>query len=337
MGTLVLITGTGRSGTSTMSGTFHHLGLFVPGPYLGANESNPKGFYESKWAVRFHKRITRAAGINEFDSRPAALGRVRAAITDADRAELRAFLAEQVAQSDQIVVKDPRTVWTQALWAEVAAEFDLEMRCVSMLRHPAEVVGSRATYYTSENADEHARRRYEIFSVTRWINNSLVNERETRPFGRAFVRYEDLLEDWRPVLTGLEHDLGLRYGAPIDGAGGAAVDEFIDPDLRRHRVRWDDLDVPPAIVELAEEVWGRLQVLADGHGVDAAASAAMDDAAVRYEQLLREAAAVSHDAIEEARRTGQEEGAAQARAAAEEAAAAAAAAAPAKRGWFGRR
>jgi hypothetical protein len=56
-GVLVLITGTGRSGTSTMSGTLHHLGLHVPGPYLGSNESNPKGFFESRWAVRFHKRL----------------------------------------------------------------------------------------------------------------------------------------------------------------------------------------------------------------------------------------------------------------------------------------
>ena len=69
---LVLITGTGRSGTSTMSGTLHHLGLFVPGPYLGANASNPKGFYESRWAIKFHKRITAAAGIttSTADRRP---------------------------------------------------------------------------------------------------------------------------------------------------------------------------------------------------------------------------------------------------------------------------
>ncbi len=57
--TLLLVTGTGRSGTSTMSGTLHHLGLHVPGPYLGANESNPKGFYESRWSVRFHNDLCR--------------------------------------------------------------------------------------------------------------------------------------------------------------------------------------------------------------------------------------------------------------------------------------
>ena len=93
MRVLVLITGTGRSGTSTMSGTLHHLGLDVPGPYLGANESNPKGFFENKWSVKFHKALVERAGIHEFDSRPSALERAQAAITDDTRAELAGWCA----------------------------------------------------------------------------------------------------------------------------------------------------------------------------------------------------------------------------------------------------
>ena len=107
MSTLVLITGTGRSGTSTMSGTFDQLGLHVPGPYLGANESNPKGFFESKWAVRFHKQITSGSGINDFDSRPDAFDRAQRVVTDDLRAQLREFLTRESRDHDQVVVKDP--------------------------------------------------------------------------------------------------------------------------------------------------------------------------------------------------------------------------------------
>src|SRR5262245_31981867 len=117
-GLLVLITGTGRSGTSTMSGALHHLGLYVPGPYLGANESNPKGFFESRWAVRFHNRLTERAGINIFDSRPGAFERAQEAITPQARERLGKFLAEHAATDDQVVVKDPRTVWVQKLWRD---------------------------------------------------------------------------------------------------------------------------------------------------------------------------------------------------------------------------
>lgn len=315
-GVLVLITGTGRSGTSTMSGTFHHLGLHVPGPYLGSNESNPKGFFESKWSVRFHKRLVERAGVHEFDSRPAAFARVQDAITDDDRRKLDAFVAEQAAESDQVVVKDPRTVWVQRLWEDTAAAHGLDVKYVSMLRHPAEVVGSRTTYYSgheegrSEAADR-KRRRYAIFNVARWVNNSLVNERETRGRPRAFVRYTDLLDDWRPVLARLRDDLALRYD--LDGEPAAAVDEFIEPGLRRHAVTWDDLDIPHDLQVLAQEVWDAMQPLADNSGVDAEASARLDELASRFADVLEDAAAIDHDARAEAVAEAHQRGAAEAR------------------------
>lgn len=314
-GVLVLITGTGRSGTSTMSGTFHHLGLHVPGPYLGSNESNPKGFFESQWSVRFHNKLTERAGVHIFDSRPQALAQVQAAITPRDRERLGAFLAEQAAVSDQVVVKDPRTVWVQHLWREVAAEHGLDIRYVSMLRHPAEVVGSRTTYYAkvgeSPGRDAEAeRRQYAIFNVARWINNSLVNERETRGQRRAFVRYTDLLDDWRPVLTALRDGLGLRYDITGDHND---VDDFIDPGLRRHTVTWDDLDVPHDVQDLGQAVWEALQPLADHGGVDEDASARLDELAVRYQRLLTDAAAIDIDAREAAVKAARRRGAADAR------------------------
>ncbi len=301
---LVLITGTGRSGTSTMSGTLHYLGLHVPGPYLGANDSNPKGFFESKWAVRFHNRLTERVAVNVFDGRPEAFGLVQKAITDEDRERLAGFVADRSEGHDQMVVKDPRSVWVQRLWRDAAATQGFGIRYISMLRHPAEVVGSRTTYYSGQaDAESPAalakRKRYEIFNVARWVNSSLISERETRGEARAFVRYTDLLEDWRPVLLGLQDDLGLRYAEDIAAGGGSAVDEFIDPGLRRHQVTWDELEVPRDLSELAEAVWEQLQILTDRHGVDAAASARLDELSEEYERVLFDAAAIDKDRVDE--------------------------------------
>ena len=297
MKTLVLITGTGRSGTSTMSGTFHHLGLHVPGPYLGANESNPKGFFESKWAVKFHKQITVAAGINDFDSRPEAFDLARAAWGQGMRDELRGFLERESAEHDQLVVKDPRSVWAQGLWREVAEEAGLAIRYVSMLRHPAEVVGSRTTYYANPN-DEAKRRSYETFNVARWINSSLLSEQQTRGHQRAFVHYTALLEDWRPVLVELAEDLGLTYDVDVAAGDPSPVDEFIDPGLRRHQVTWDDLEVPDELRDIAQTVWDDLVALSTARGHDQAASDDVDRQAERYQRLFRASADIAHDALE---------------------------------------
>ncbi len=311
---LVLITGTGRSGTSTMSGSFHHLGLHVPGPYLGANESNPKGFFESRFSMRFHKELLESAGVNAMDSRPSALDEVREAITPEHRAKVEKFLARVGEGHDQIVVKDPRSVWTQSLWRDAAATVGRDTRFVSMLRHPAETIGSRATYYASDEADR--RRRYEIFNISRWINNQLISERETRGARRSFVRYVDLLDDWRPVANRLADELGLQYAGDLTPGVHHPVDDFIEPDLRRVRVTWDDLDIPPGLQAIGDEVWQALGRLHDSAGADEEASAALDQLAVRYRALFDEASAISHDdaegRIEQARREGTEAGRAQA-------------------------
>ena len=312
-GVLVLVTGTGRSGTSTIAGSLHHLGLEVPGPYLGANESNPKGFYESRWAIRFHKRLTGAAGITDMDSRPQALDRVRAVITPQRRAELVAFLRDRASGHAQVVIKDPRSVWAQELWRDAAAEAGLDIRYLSMLRHPAEVIGSRAMYYASRS-DEAARRRYEIFSIARWINNSLISERETRGQRRTFVKYTDLLEDWRPAVAKVADELGLTYEGDLTPGVHHPVDDFIDPDLRRVRVTWDDLDVPADLQEIAQGVWDALMVLFDAGGQDEGASATLDELGARYERLFSDAAAISHDTIEEAAAEARAKGAADERA-----------------------
>jgi hypothetical protein len=298
-GVLVLVTGTGRSGTSTIAGSLHHLGLHVPGPHLGANESNPKGFYESKWAVRFHKNIATAAGIHDMDSRPTALSRAQAAITPEIRDQLVEFLGEHAAQHTQVVVKDPRSVWVQRLWKEAAEEVGLGIRYLSMLRHPAEVVGSRSTYYANPD-DAEKRRRYEIFNVARWVNNSLISERETRGEIRTFVGYGEMLEDWRPVLARVRDELGLKYNSDLAPGTSHPVDEFIDPSLRRHKVGWDDLEVPGELQQIAQSVWDEMMVLREAGGADPASSQRLDSLADHYSRLFRDAAAISHDATEEA-------------------------------------
>lgn len=312
MNVLVLITGTGRSGTSTMSGTLHHLGLDVPGPHLGANESNPKGFFESRWAVKFHNQLTSDAGIHIFDGRPGAFERSQAAITPATRAKLVSFLRRKSAEASQVVVKDPRSVWAQALWREAAAEAGLETCYITMLRHPAEVIGSRSTYYASRT-DEVKRRHYETFNVARWINGSLISERETRGHPRAFVRYVELLEDWRPAVARIRDDLGLTLNTDLAPDEHHPVDDFIDAGLRRHQVTWDDLQVPAALREIAQQIWEDLDTLADSHGVDAAASADLDRQSERYAALLVESAGISHDATLEVVREAREAGAAEER------------------------
>jgi hypothetical protein len=291
--TLVLVTGAGRSGTSTAAGTLSLLGVNVPGPFLEANESNPKGFYESRWSVNFHNRLLKRAFVTLADSRPDAHDEVRAAVRPRDREQIATWLRDRTAGHDLSTLKDPRTIWTLDLWSEIGDELDVSMRFLTMLRHPAEVVGSRATHY-KKGLDALGERGFAVKNLAGWINAMLLTELQTRERPRAFVRYDDLLADWRTAMATAATTMGV--GIDLGPAEDNPVDSFIDPTLSRHRLTWDDVDVPQPLKDVAEEVWRACDRIAESGGRDTEAEAAVDRARERYAEMYRDAQELTRDA-----------------------------------------
>jgi hypothetical protein len=76
-----------------------------------------------------------------------------------------------------------------------------------------------------------------------------------------------------------------------------SVDDFVDPTLHRNRVSFDDLDVPPLVRDMAEQVWQTLQPLADPDGDTAGTHAALDEARADYARLYREAEAIAQSSV----------------------------------------
>ncbi len=291
--TLLLVTGAGRSGTSTAAGTLHHLGVHVPGPYLDANPSNPRGFYESRWSVEFHNRLLKRAYVSQTDGRPDAAALVRAALGDREREALAAWVAEHTHGRPVTAVKDPRTSWTIDLWSSVAADEGLRMCFLAMLRHPAEVVGSRATHYSSGVAAL-GERGFTARNLAGWVNAVLTIERQTRGRSRSFLRYDDLLSDWRSAMAGIATDLDLDLDMP-GRTIPHPVDDFIDPALSRHRLGWDDVDAPPALSAVAQEVWAATSRLADTHGEDSEVQQRLDQAGAEYRRMYHDAEQLIYD------------------------------------------
>jgi hypothetical protein len=293
---LVLVTGSTRSGTSMAAGTLHHLGLHVPQPVLKANDSNPAGFFESTWPVKFHRELLESAVVAATDSRPEAFDQVATAVTPAARAELRGWLESVFDEAPRVVVKDPRSMWVPGLWAEAAAELDATIGFLAMIRHPAEVVASRWTYYgsTRPGMDEW---RYLVRTLCTWINVNLGAEHQTRGRRRAFLRYDALLEDWRRSMRTVRDTLAMELDPALDHADHHPVDEFIDPDLRRHEPSWAGMDLPADLVEIAEAVWSALGALADGDPDEPDSRVTLDSLGERYAEVMRRSQAVAYDTM----------------------------------------
>jgi hypothetical protein len=293
---VVLVVGSGRSGTSALAGGLQALGMHVPPPEVPADEAGPRGSAESQWVVDLHTELLERANVGVTDARPsawyetgkwAANGILRTRVVD--------WLGPQFAplpdedDEPELVLKDPRMAWFLGLWKAAALRVDATPAYLTTLRHVTEVVGSR---------DRPAAR------TAAWVNMMLHTERATRGSLRAFVRYDDLLADWTIPLFRVGTDFGLRAVTEASANSMRKVHQFVDPDLHRGRHTWADLAVPPRLQEIAEESWQALSGLADPDGDTTARHGTLDELREAYVELYDEAEGIAASTADAARREG---------------------------------
>ena len=287
---ILLLIGVGRSGTSAFVGIIRELGFRVPQPEVVADDTNPRGFGEPRWVVDFHTRLLKKRAVTTIDSRPAAWDATAAAAHDDDVvAELRSWLEVQLVGADRIVVKDPRISWFLPLWQRCADELGADIRFVTMLRPPTEVLASAKQWYGTGQGD--------ASRAGGWVNIMLRTEQASRGLPRAFVRYDHLLADWAGEVQRVGGLLDEPTLATVDEARRAAVDAFVAPELRRQTRGWDDLDVPRPLRELVDRTWDALLPLAgNGEGGET-----LDAVRADYEQLYGDSEAIAQSSIRAAK------------------------------------
>lgn len=303
---VLFVAGAGRSGTSTLAGIASLMGMHVPQPEVEADASNPKGFSEPRWSVEQHDQWLDEVLVQVSDSRPQAwLETGRIATREPARIKVAEWLEEHLAVHPELVVKDPRLSWFLGLWRIGAMRAGATPVFATMLRPPAEVVGSKQKYYENRLGSAHL--------AAGWVNMLLHTERATRSGdgttgGRAFVRYDDLLTDWVSSTTALAEHLDLQSVLHADSENIRAVHRFVDPSLRRVSVTLADLGLPKRLLEITQETWEQLNLLVDPANDTPAAHAVLDELREAYTDLYEESEAIArstavHRGHAEARRS----------------------------------
>jgi hypothetical protein len=295
--TLVLVAGSGRSGTSLFSGIMQRLGFHVPQPEVAADPTNPRGFAESKWVVDFHIGLLDRAAVQVADARPAAWGKTgRIANDDSVRRQLRDWLAAEFRQADHIIIKDPRLSWFLPLWRQCAEDVGAAPKFATVLRHPAAVVESKQRSYGSWQGD--------VERTAGWINQVLFTERATRGGPRVFVKYQDLLDDWTREIARAGELLDLAVIRDVPAVTIVETHEFVDRSLSRSRDTWEDFAIPTGLRELAEEVWELVSRLAGDEDPDDDINVRFEAARAAYIRLYEDAEAIAQSSITAAQRRG---------------------------------
>lgn len=295
---LVLVAGSGRSGTSLFTGILQRLGFHVPPPEVPADDTNPRGFAESQWVVDFHSRLLKRAGVQMSDARPAAWAQTADVVLDnATRQELKSWLGKQFRENENIIIKDPRLSWFLPLWRRVAEDVGASPRFVTVLRHPASVLQSKKRSYGGWQGD--------IGRAAGWINQTLFTERATRDAPRVFVLHEDLLADWTHTVARVAEQLDLALIREVPASSIVRVHEFVDRTLVQSRAGWGDFEIPASLRERADGVWELVSELAAlGGDLPAPLLERLEAARASYIELYEEAEAVAQSSIVAAHHPG---------------------------------
>jgi len=203
------------------------------------------------------------------------------------RRELLEWLGARLGETGALIVKDPRLSWFLPLWRSCALDLGADPAFVTMLRHPAAVIGSKQRWYRGWQGD--------VGRLAGWINQTVYVERATRGSQRAFVRYEDLLDDWTRAIGHAGEQLGLAAVRDATPAAIRRAHEFVDKGLSRSPASWQGFTIPPSLQEQADELWELAQQLASGE--NAALHAGFDTLRAAYGELYAEAEAIAQSSV----------------------------------------
>jgi hypothetical protein len=262
-----------------------------------ADPTNPRGFAESQWVVNFHTKLLDRVGVQVADARPLAWALTAdVALSESVRSELRAWLELQFREADHLVIKDPRLSWFLPLWRSAAREVGATASFATALRHPAAVLESKQRSYGTWQSD--------VNRTAAWVNQSLFTERATRDYPRAFVLYQDLLDDWTRTIARVGDQLDLAVVRDAPAAAIVQVHEFVDRSLSRSRASWEDFEIPDDLQRLAEDVWTLLAGLAGDEALAESTTERLEAARAAYIELYEDAEAIAQSSIVAATKPG---------------------------------
>ncbi len=277
----LLILGMHRSGTSACTRLLNLCGAQLPPDLLPANAANVTGYWEPASVVALHDALLAEAGSAWDDPTefPAAWLASPEGQRYVDR--LAELLRGQMSTGPLIVIKDPRACRLVPLWRQALACVHREPAILLVVRHPLEVAASlerRDGMPVSQ-------------ALLLWLEHVLAAEESTRGDRRLLITYDQILADWKAVMTRVETALGValpRRGPEVE----AEVAAFLDPSLRHERATEASLEERTDVSDWVRRVYRWHERASDDP--DAVSVKELDDvrrdlrhASVAYAPLLR--------------------------------------------------
>ena len=254
----IIIAGMHRSGTSALSRTLNLVGCDIPSTLMGGdNRGNERGHWESQRIFELNNEILASAGSSWDDWEPINSSWYASPLHPQYFDEAREVLAAEFGRSRLFVVKDPRFCRLMDLWIKVIESCDATPLVVMPIRNPRDVA---ASLKRRDDFDP---------SIGRllWLRHVLDAEAGSRRCQRVTVRFDQLLNDWRSLVTRIGEALEVSWPR-ISSATDLAVADFLTPDLRHHADPRDSIEPDSQAIRWVSETYEILQRWSTGEESD---------------------------------------------------------------------
>jgi hypothetical protein len=273
----LLVLGMHRSGTSALTRVLGLCGAQLPRRDIAdAHDSNPLGHWEPRRIVDAHDRFLADSGTawDAVMDYPQSIFQSEAA--EACRRRLAGIVSDEYGDAPLFVLKDPRTSRLIPLWRPVLGALPATPYAIIMVRNPLEVAGS---LQRRDGWNEHR-------ALLVWLRYLLSAERDTRDLPRCFVRYDDLVGDWRSTVGTISSRLGIAFPARRS-AIETEIDRFVRQDLRHHQRPTAELVHRGDIPDCVKQAYDCFRVAAETGIIDAAALDRITEALEAAERLFK--------------------------------------------------
>jgi len=219
----VVVLGMYRSGTSAIARALNLCGAYLPERVVAARLGiNPNGFWEAEAVTDLDARLLEHLGgkWNRVGFTLPSSG----PLVDEFLLNAREILATEYGDAAPILIKDPRVCVLAPLWNRALQESGYRPAYVVLVRHPLETAGSIETQGDMPLAA----------GLDLWLDYMQRVDAFAQSCGQrvVYVRYDELLEDWRRVLRTVARGLGV----PLDLEGRAGeIERFLEAGMRNHR------------------------------------------------------------------------------------------------------
>ena len=221
--TAIVVLGMHRSGTSALSRVLNLCGAFLPArvkpPKLGVNA---KGFWEPEAVLDLNVRLMHQLG-GEWDRVGFGLPEDGDVVAEFE-SDVRVVLAAEYGDQPIILIKDPRIGAVAPLWDRALVRAGYRPVYVVPVRNPLEVARSL-----------HARG---DMSVDEGLALWLAYSQRIAGFASsradvAYLRFSDLLDDWRKVVSRVAEQLDIPLDARsrADEVDTKDLSPEVEPDL----------------------------------------------------------------------------------------------------------